>query len=164
MKALQIFHVNINCSNLERSLAFYERIGFHQAIDFAPPGEGQALGEPQLGPALGLPSGSVARARMLMLGDNPRSARLDLIEWQDTNQGSPPYSTLMHLGISRICLRVKDIEEAYREMVDAGATPFTEPTLINMGGTRQRFFCVPDPDGTVIEFMEFLRDDDGEQQ
>jgi catechol 2,3-dioxygenase-like lactoylglutathione lyase family enzyme len=27
--ALQIFHVNINCSDLERSQAFYESIGFH---------------------------------------------------------------------------------------------------------------------------------------
>ena len=65
MKALQIFHVNINCSNLERSLAFYERIGFHQAIDFAPPGEGQALGEPQLGAggaAEAAPAGHQGRA------------------------------------------------------------------------------------------------------
>lgn len=158
MQALQIFHINVNCSNLERSLAFYGRIGFQQVIDFNQPNGTQVLGEPQLGPALGLPSGSVARARMLTLGDDPRSARLDLIEWQDTNQGSTPYSTLTHLGIGRICLRVKNIVEAYKEMVAAGATPFTEPTLISMGGTHQWFFCVPDPDGTIIEFMEFLRD------
>ena len=158
MQALQIFHVNVNCSNLERSLAFYERIGFRQVIDFNDSGTGEALGEPQLGPALGLPPESSARARMLMLGDNPRSARLDLIEWQDTDPASPPYPSLTHLGIARICLRVRDIDEAYREMIDAGEKPFTAPTLINMGGTRQKFFCVCDPDGTVIEFMEFLRD------
>ena len=122
MQALQIFHINVNCSNLERSLAFYGRIGFQQVIDFNQPNGTQVLGEPQLGPALGLPSGSVARARMLTLGDDPRSARLDLIEWQDTNQGSTPYSTLTHLGIGRICLRVKNIVEAYKEMVAAGAT------------------------------------------
>ena len=158
MEAMQIFHVNINCSNLERSLEFYRRIGFREVIDFNAGSEGGALGEPQLGPALGLPPASHARARMLALGDNPRAARLDLIEWRDTARDQAPYQSLTHLGIARICLRVRDIDEAYREMLDAGARPFTEPTLIDMGGSRQRFFCAHDPDGTVVEFMEFLPD------
>jgi catechol 2,3-dioxygenase-like lactoylglutathione lyase family enzyme len=163
MQALQIFHINVNCSDLERSLEFYKRIGFSEVIDFNAQTEsadsgGAALGEPQLGPALGLPAGTPARARMLMLGDNPRSARLDLIEWQDTDRTTPPYDSLTRLGIARICLRVRDIDEAYREMLAANARPFTEPTLIDMGGSRQKFFCAYDPDGTVVEFMEFLRD------
>ena len=28
---------------------------------------------------------------------------------------------------------------------------------ITMGGTRQLVFCVDDPDGNVVEFMQFLR-------
>ena len=53
MQALQIFHVNVNCSNLERSLAFYKRLGFREVIDFNDTADGEELGEPQLGPALG---------------------------------------------------------------------------------------------------------------
>lgn len=166
MEAMQIFHVNINCSNLERSLEFYKRLGFKEVIDFSPDGEDgkdreegeKELGEPQLGPALGLPSGAKARARLLMLGDNPRSARLDLIEWVDPREPGVPYETLTHLGIARFCMRVRDIEEAYQELVGAGGDPLSPPTLINLGGTRQRFFCARDPDGTVVEFMEFLKD------
>jgi catechol 2,3-dioxygenase-like lactoylglutathione lyase family enzyme len=34
-----IFHVNINCSNLERSLEFYEMLGFKVEIDLTLDGD-----------------------------------------------------------------------------------------------------------------------------
>jgi len=61
-KALQIYHVNINCTNLERSLAFYQMLGFREVVDI-PAGHIPGLG---LDPA-------VCRAKLLRLGDDPRS-------------------------------------------------------------------------------------------
>ncbi|WP_416899160.1 MAG: VOC family protein [Minwuia sp.] len=158
----QVFHININCSDLERSLEFYRLLGFREVINFNATGEGTAdtdvLGDPVLGPALGLPASSQARARMLMLGDNPRSARLDLIQWIEPKAEGRSYPHLAHIGIARICFRVGNVEDAWRQLEDAGAEPFTEPVLIEMGGSRQKFFCAKDPDGVVVEFMEFLKD------
>ncbi len=158
----QVFHININCTDLDRSLAFYRLLGFREVIDFNA-GDGaqdvtDVLGDPVLGPALGLPSNARARARMLMLGDNPRSARLDLIEWIEPGAEGKAYPHLAHVGIARICFRVRNVDDAWRQLDAAGAEPFTEPVLINMGGSRQRFFCAKDPDGVVVEFMEFLKD------
>ena len=42
-------------------------------------------------------------------------------------------------------------------LVAAGHAPYAEPLEICMGGTRQLVFCVDDPDGTVVEFMQFLK-------
>src|SRR5882724_2830282 len=84
-KTLQIYHVNINCTNLERSLAFYQMLGFREVIDI-PAGRIAGLG---LEPA-------IARAKLLRLGDDPRSTLIDLIEWQTPNphgtvRGSRPH-------------------------------------------------------------------------
>jgi catechol 2,3-dioxygenase-like lactoylglutathione lyase family enzyme len=156
----QVFHININCTDLERSLDFYRLLGFREVIDFNDAGDGgppsDVLGDPVLGPALGLPASSKARARMLMLGDNPRSARLDLIQWIEPKAEGRAYPHLAHVGIARICFRVRDAADAWRQLRDADAEPFTEPVLIDMGGSRQKFFCAYDPDGVVVEFMEFL--------
>ncbi|MDF1730641.1 MAG: VOC family protein [Minwuia sp.] len=158
----QVFHININCTDLDRSLAFYRLLGFREVINFNADGGSEevsdVLGDPVLGPALGLPSNARARARMLMLGDNPRGARLDLIEWIEPKAEGTAYPHLAHVGIARICFRVGNVADAWQQLSDAGAAPFTEPVLINMGGSRQKFFCAKDPDGVVVEFMEFLKD------
>ena len=43
------------------------------------------------------------------------------------------------------------------KLVAAGHAPYSAPLPIEMGGTRQLVFCVDDPDGTVVEFMQFLK-------
>ena len=50
MAIKSIFHVNVNCSDLERSRAFYERLGF-QTVNELPTG-----GSPKLALGLGLPN------------------------------------------------------------------------------------------------------------
>lgn len=159
---LQFFHVNVNCSDLDRSLAFYKALGFKEIQDFGEnskreksPREDPALGDDLLGPILGLPKGLKARARLLMLDDNPRSTRLDLIQWLEPGPEGKPYPHLTHLGIARICFKVTGIDELYQAVLKAGGKPFTEPLTIELGGTLQKVFCVPDPDGTILEFMDF---------
>ncbi len=166
MENLQIFHINVNCSNLERSLEFYTAIGFKELLDFNKKTNALATKkidekkgpvEPGLGPALGLPEESRGRARLLVLGDDPRATRLDLIEWIEPKAKGQPYPHLAHLGIARICFKVKDARQAYEELKARGVEPFTEPHETGLGGTRQTFFCCTDPDGTVLEFMEFKK-------
>jgi len=166
MENLQIFHVNVNCSNLERSLNFYKMIGFREVLNFdespnaltnsridskeAPP-------DPGTWSALGLPEESSFRGRLLILGDNPRATRLDLLEWTHPKAEGKPYPHLTHVGIARICFKVKDAWQAYEELKTKGVEPFSEPRESGLGGTQQLVFCCRDPDGTVLEFMEFKK-------
>jgi predicted lactoylglutathione lyase len=163
---IQFFHINVNCSDLERSLAFYKAIGFKEVIDFGdksgkeqntPKTEAATgLGDDKLARILGLRGRLKARARIMMLDDNQRGTRLDLIQWIEPGYEGKPYPHLTHLGAARICFKVKDIDDLYRVVCEAGGKPFSEPLTVDLGPSRQKVFCVPDPDGTVLEFMEFL--------
>jgi glyoxylase I family protein len=144
-EALQIYHVNINCTDLERSLAFYRMLGFHEVIDI-PAGHIPGLG---LDPA-------VCRAKLLRLGDDPRSTLIDLIEWQTPNPHGAPYPDLGHTGIARLCLRVKGLAAMVTELKSHGVRFISEPVSPGLAGDQQTFVCFYDPDGAVLELMEFF--------
>jgi glyoxylase I family protein len=157
--ALQIFHVNFNCSDLDRSRAFYESIGFKVMTDFSEAGRDgkrKSFSEIGLSPALNLPADCDGRALLLALTDHPRTTRLDLIEWIRPRSERPVRGNLAQIGFGRLCLKVKDCHALYARLVRDGRTIYSPPVLIDLGGTRQWVFCCEDPDGIVIEFMQFL--------
>ena len=145
-RALSIYHVNVNCTNLERSLAFYEMLGFQAVIDI-PAGDIPGLG---LRPA-------ICRAKLLRLGDDPRGTLIDLIEWQIPAPHGAPYADLGHTGIARLCFRVKGLDEMVTTLQSRGVRFISEPMSPALAGGRQKFVCFYDPDGTVLELMEFFK-------
>ena len=157
--ALQIFHVNINCTNLDRSRAFYELIGFQVVNALVDGGEPDARSFDEIGlsPILRMPDDCDARAVLMALSDDPRATRLDLIEWTRPESERVSKGDLARIGFGRLCLKVRDCRALYNTLVAAGHEPYREPLRIEMGGTRQLVFCVDDPDGTVVEFMQFLK-------
>ena len=159
--ALQIFHININVSDLERTRAFYESIGFEVINDFSSlSAVGRVLTFAEIGLAemLALPPGCEARAMLLALSDGPRVTRLDVIQWLKPKSAAKPRGDLAQIGFGRLCLKVRDCQPIYERLVADGRKVYTAPMLIDMGGTRQLCFCAEDPDGVVVEFMQFLRD------
>jgi len=154
--ALQLFHVNFNCSNLDRSRAFYESIGFKVVNDFSQ-GEPQTFAEIGLAPMLRLPADCRAKALLLSVSDQARTTRIDLIEWISPASEAPARGNLARIGFGRLCLKVKDCAALHARLVRDERVVYSEPLLIEMGGTRQLCFCCEDPDGIVIEFMQFLK-------
>ncbi len=81
--SLRFFHVNINCSDLERSLRFYgDLVGLKTAVRTRPE-------QPQPGGAFGLEQ--VQWDAWIMAGDDaPDGVVLDLLEWKvPLPSGSP---------------------------------------------------------------------------
>jgi len=159
-----IWHVNVNCSNLERSKAFYELLGFKSVWELDTEEIRLTLPSPKDGEAsfdegLGAP-GIKGKAHIMMLHpDEEQESRLDLIEWEHPRDPEPPYSHLVHLGINRICLGVdgiEDIQKEYKRLGDAGVefvSPIVrlqDPSYENGEGA---FVMMKDPDGTIIELM-----------
>ena len=151
----RFFHININCSNFDVSLAFYQRLGFKVVLEFD---EDMSFGETGLGPILRLPDDCDGRAALLALGDQSGALRLDLIEWKNPIVKDGPAPNLARQGFGRICLKVLDADRLHRDLVDAGHTPYTPPGRIQLGGSDIKVFCVEDPDGVVLEFMEFVKE------
>ena len=148
------FHINVNCTDFARSLAFYRLIGFEAILDFSDT-DAASFGAAGLGPILGLPDDCDGRAALLMLKGDDKGLRLDLIEWRSPRETATPCRTLAHPGIGRICLRTRDADAVHRRLNAAGHRCYTPPTRVALGGSQIRVFCAEDPDGVVIEFMQF---------
>ncbi len=147
MAIKDVFHVNVNCTDLDRSRAFYEKVGFKVVTEL---GVG---GSPSMLTGLDLPADGKARAVLMMLEpDKPRGTRIDLIEWINppTSGSTPP--TLNHVGMARMALWTIGIDAEY-ERLKAEGIEFMSPP-VQMGPTV-RFCCFRDPDGTVLELIDF---------
>jgi len=140
-----IFHININVSNFERSLAFYKRLGFRVVRDL---GEG---GNKAFERGLQLPN-PVGRAALLMLGEHKYATRIDLIEWKSPKAEGKPYPHLHHLGMARLALWTDNLQEMYEQLKAEGTEFFSEPQVMKDGSS---FVCFRDPDGTILEFIQF---------
>jgi catechol 2,3-dioxygenase-like lactoylglutathione lyase family enzyme len=152
-----IFHVNVNCTDFERSLAFYRLIGFEKILDFADaPGPPRSFGQTGLGPVLGLPDDCDGRAALLALSGDSGATRLDLIEWKTPRPPAERRKNLAQPGIARICLKTSDCDAVHARLGAAGHVAYSAPTRVHLGGGWIKVFCCEDPDGTVIEFMQFL--------
>lgn len=148
------FHINVNCTDFERSLAFYRLLGFEVVNDFS----GDAgFGEAGLGPVLNLPDDCAGRAVLMKLKGDRHGPRIDLIEWRSPKEASLPPRTLAHPGVGRICMRTTDADAVHDRLVAAGFRTYSPPTDITLGGSVMKIFCAEDPDGVVFEFMHFLR-------
>jgi glyoxylase I family protein len=151
MNLKSVYHININCTNLERSLEFYKRLGFREVVDF---GEG---GSPEMGKGLRMPADSRARARLLKIGDDPYCSHIDLIEWINPRSDKPPYEKLNNLGIARVCFYSKDLEKDLEELKGKGVKIFSEPLTVRYKGGQSSVVCFEDPDGTVLELVQFKK-------
>jgi glyoxylase I family protein len=143
-----IFHINVNVTNFERSLKFYELLGFKIIRDL------NEVGNPKLDTGLRIPHGR-GRAVLMILGDNPRSTRLDLIEWKNPPTEGHPYRHLWNAGLCRIALRTRTLLKDYEELKAKGVEFWSEPQMFDVREGRQEgFVCCADPDGTVIELIQ----------
>lgn len=145
----QAFHVNINCSDLERSLAFYrDRLGLAAATHTRPDA-------PQDGAAFGLD-----RAQWdawILHDDRGFGAGLvvDLLEWQVPRPTGRPNGA-SDLGFNRIGFYVKDLDALYAEVAADGLVGHGGPpheTAIE-GSPPVRTVVVDDPDGLLVELVQ----------
>jgi catechol 2,3-dioxygenase-like lactoylglutathione lyase family enzyme len=142
----RIFHFNINCTSLEKSLPFYQMLGFKIVLDFREGMESKEMAE-----AFGLKVADLKGVH-LRLGDSPEATRIDLLEFRNPAPSGTPYPHLAHNGIARMCLKTTNIAAAYKSLKSQGVQFVSEPKLLP--GTTVTIVCFKDPDGTFIELLE----------
>jgi catechol 2,3-dioxygenase-like lactoylglutathione lyase family enzyme len=113
VRAHRIVHVNINCSDLERSLAFYcDGIGLQKGSRTRPEA-------PQPGGAFGLEQ--VQWDAWILHGDQgSNGVLLDLLEWQVPRPQGRPRHRATDVGFSRLSIRVPDLAATYARLVGHG--------------------------------------------
>lgn len=144
-----LVHVNINCSDFERSEAFYRLLGFERLMDVAP------TTSPEVAAAVGVPPYEVKGALMMLRTGN-QPVVIDLLEWRSPRDEEAPYPHLYHLGIARIAFATSDLEGEVRRLKANGVQFLSEPATVTLPGATvsSRFVCFFDPDGTVLELVE----------
>jgi glyoxylase I family protein len=143
-----LVHVNINCSDYARSLKFYEALGFRELWRVP------ETNTPEVAAAVGMPPYRVKGALIALEGVSPPLV-IDLLQWLDPHDASPPYPHLYHYGIARIALTTNDMDGDMQRLREAGARFISEPAQMPpSSGSNARFVCFKDPDGTVLELVE----------
>lgn len=145
-------HININVSDLDASIAFYEKLGFSLLIPGVPYlgiGKSSYAEVPlKQGKALNLPTATTARACIMHL--NGGFPKIDLTEFA---KESPQTAAVNDdLGIVRICLGSQNLAEDYEMLKNNGVEFLSAPTE-GVGGLADIAIC-RDPDGIMIELIE----------
>lgn len=149
MNITGLVHVNINCSNFERSRAFYEALGF-RLFWKVPETNSEAVAA-----AVGMPPYRVNGGLMALEGANPPVV-IDLLEWQSPHDDATPYPHLYHLGIARIAFATSNMDADLANLASMGVELIGPPARVVINGveTGGRFVCFKDPDGTILELVE----------
>jgi len=146
----QLIHVNVNCSDLRRSLDWYQRVLELEITGHSQPG-------PVSGEAFGLAGEVEWEAYFLFPRGRPASFGIDLLEWKRPRPVGRPYSSANHLGLYRVAFLVADARASYEELRAQGVT-CPPPVWLDMGpeipvdGLWAVFFS--DPDGTFLELIQ----------
>jgi catechol 2,3-dioxygenase-like lactoylglutathione lyase family enzyme len=142
----RLFHVNICVRDMERSIRFYQDLGFNKVNDFT-------MDDPSVGDALGVKAKKL-RGVFMRLGNDPNAPVLDLVQFIDPPTQGQPYATLNNVGICRIAFTVDDIDKTYEEL-KAKRVEFVAPLkkIDGPGGAKIGVVCFKDPDGTVLELL-----------
>jgi catechol 2,3-dioxygenase-like lactoylglutathione lyase family enzyme len=140
-------HVTISCSDLERSIAFYERIGLVVERRI---GELDADGVAR---AFDLPRGHLTVAH-LRPADAAGTMTIDLVQWLDPPPEGAAYARLNNLGLTRLAFRVDNIDDTVRGLRAAGLAFLSDD--VQEFGRGVRSIAFKDPDGTIIQLIEGL--------
>lgn len=145
-----VMHVNVNCSDLARSLAFYRDV-----VGLVPQSHTNPV--PQDGAGFGLTGQVQWDAHILHDARGFAGPGLDLLEWKQPAPVGTPAREPNHLGFFRVCLMVPDIEAVYARATSQGVACLSAPVEVVVDPSSDlvvRAFVCRDPDGTAVEFIE----------
>jgi len=156
MQVKNISHIHINCSDLQRSAAFYALLGFQ--LERVIGGDSNASNDISNVPIVTIPQGQTRTIGMGLGKEDPRTiTKLELIEWVSPKRKAVDIPPDERLGMVRIALSVKDIEKCVERVKAAGYT-VTEPSVMVVSDTLSSKYCdIYDPDGTWLSLLEWIK-------
>ena len=140
-----VHHVGVTVADLDRAVAFWERLLGTSARDR------RVLQGPQLGTLVGYPDVRIESCWV----DLPGGVALELLRYLDRDDA--PYDPgTAHPGNVHVCLRVDDMKAAHAHAVECGARPVSPQPIDVASGPRagSRLAYLRDPDGVTIELVQ----------
>jgi len=149
-------HININCTDIRRSIAFYEKFGFEVVHVIA---EETTQLDPSADVMEGAAGyqGSHCRGVIMSLGDHPHCwTKLELLQYTRPPTEPEPPRSLFQVGYCRMAIRCRDIHGEVARLEAEGIEFENEVETSKTVGALSYAFA-RDPDGTVVELLELHR-------
>jgi catechol 2,3-dioxygenase-like lactoylglutathione lyase family enzyme len=139
--------VTVTCANLDRSIAFYERLGFTPVARFPTErGDGAHLRV----------DGPIAMDEVVLSAPGGGEVILILVGFRTPAPVAALPRAANTVGIWRTALLVPDLDAACATLADLDVATISEPVTMAMGRDLPalRFVCFAGPDGEVVELIE----------
>lgn len=144
-----MFHVAVNSTDLDRSVAFYKRLGFQVLAD-------RSVQNEKIKEAFLVPMSDL-RFVHLRLGDSEEATLLDIVEWGGSGTAEGPGAPPQHQrGMTRFAVLTDDTDRVYRELKEQGVSFLNEPTTVMTPDGGWKVVLALDPDGVVIQVTELV--------
>jgi catechol 2,3-dioxygenase-like lactoylglutathione lyase family enzyme len=145
----RLFHIAINSTDLERSVAFYQRLGFQVMAD-------REVHNDQVKAAFAVPTGDL-RFVHLRLGDAEEATLLDIVQWGGEGTADGDATPPQHQrGITRFAVLTDDTDAVHRALAADGVSFLTEPTTVMTPEGGWKVCLALDPDGVVVQITELV--------
>ncbi len=144
-----IFHFTVNATNFERSLAFYQAIGFKLLRD-----NRDVIWPDFVATNFGMTQAQ-GRGALLAIDAGPLHTRLDLIEWLAPAYDASPDKPWSERVPRILALRTKNIQYAYEVLSAKGIAFHAPPRSPDPNSGIVGVMCCRDPDGLLVEFIEY---------
>jgi catechol 2,3-dioxygenase-like lactoylglutathione lyase family enzyme len=143
----RFFHIDIVVHDMERSVRFYEALGFRKHAD-------DIMTAPEIGRGIALDGFTSLRGVLMRLpGDREDAIFLDLTQFIDppSTDGSRP---VQQIGLSRMCFMVDDFDAAESKLRQLGVELIGPVVALpEKQAMGMRMVCFRDPDGTFLEII-----------
>lgn len=130
---LKPHHTAISVRSLEKSLAFYEQLGFKQVHRYDEADGSMSIVHLKLG------------EYFLEIFVYNKNREAPAVNYDYANN-------LEEIGVKHIALQTEDIEKSLTELKKAGLAD--EKTQITHGRTKVSYFFIKDPDGVWVEIVK----------
>ena len=146
-----IFHFTVSARNFERSLAFYQTLGFKLLRD-----NRDVVWPDYVAQQFGMRRAQ-GRGALLALGEGSEHTRLDLIEWIEPRWEGPDTGKPIEDRTPRImAIRTRNVRAAYETLCARGIDFITEPRGPDEATGIEAVVCARDPDGLIVELIEYM--------
>lgn len=147
----EVTHIGLTVSDIDKSIAFYQDIlglNFVRCITMSGEATDRLFGG----------ANCVAKVAYLNGSDHAMAPPIELIQFI-SEDGVKDTPDLRKTSISEICFRVNNIDAVYQDLKAKGVEFLSEPQFFDFrsdGFAQSKAVYFKDPDGIVLELMEYL--------
>lgn len=151
---MKLDHVNIVVSDMDRSVAFYTRLGLTKSLD-------TIISGAWIANLMGIRDDNL-RARVTFMEPGDGAARLEMIQYLTLPGDSAALNSHSNtIGVRHFALVVDDIVRTYHDLLAQGVVFFSEPQEVTGNKEvaarigRKWMVYLLDPDGVIVELAQY---------